>query len=179
MIKSIFRLDPKNKPILENRSSFIKAKSLTLEFGANLASEKINWFLDLTYAWMDLERGQRSILDWGFMLSICSLRLSLSMAALLWPADSWLVELQCHRAGSGSTELTPAQPGPALQSSHSVSRPRLLIRRRSGHEGHEGPPNVLWLFAWCHVEWNIIWRDRSSMSGNVCHSFCATQVVDW
>ena len=47
----------------------------------------------LTYACIDLERGQRSILDWGFMLSICSLRASLSMAgpsvtALLCPCVS-------------------------------------------------------------------------------------------
>ena len=47
----------------------------------------------LTYACIDLERGQRSILDWGFMLSICSLRASLSMAgpcvtALLCPRVS-------------------------------------------------------------------------------------------
>ena len=57
-----------------------------------------------THAWMDLDRGQRSILDWYFMLSICSLRLSLSMMLVTVFCCCWWI---CH------WHPATGQPGPA------------------------------------------------------------------
>ena len=71
----------------------------------------------LTYAWIDLERGQRSILDWGFMFSICSLRLSLSMAGPEVTAVSADCTPAQSRPGRQTGLLSLRLPHPALSQS--------------------------------------------------------------
>ena len=122
----------------------------------------------LTYACIDLERGQRSILDWGFMLSICSLRASLSMAgpcvtALLCPCVSWLLGVtslsSAHLLSHWHSALTLPPPELCLLGAW------LLIRRR-----RSCPvlcTCLLLMFYDCLLDCHVKWRSISATGAQI------------